>query len=103
MVEQKKEIWNNPNQILAVCPEDQKLDRQHGGLQIWREQVSQLWKCDHPAKKSALNPSWPSSAVGRLRERLVSPLSRASPGKGLLEWAGLNLSFRRKPYLFTEF
>ena len=27
MVEQKKEIWNNPNQILAVCPEDQKLEQ----------------------------------------------------------------------------
>ena len=27
MVEQKKEIWNNPNQILAVCAEDQKLEQ----------------------------------------------------------------------------
>lgn len=53
--------------------------------------------------KICIKPQLAQLYSGWIKREVGIPMSRASPGKGLLEWAGLNLSFRRKPDLFMGF
>lgn len=83
MVEQKKEIWNNPNQILAVCPEDQKLEQA-----AWRsadlERIGlpavEVWP---PCWKICIKPQLAQLRSGQIKGELGFPSEQSIPWEGL--------------------